>query len=199
MRIISGKAGGIRLQAPDGDSLRPTEDRVKEALFASLGDLQGLRVLDLFSGSGSLGLEALSRGAAEVIMVEKNPQHLRYIEKNLAAVLKSMQSEAGESRVLLADVRQVPQLLPELAEKIDLLLADPPYKPLPGSFGGRELLLSQEFASWCAPHIRFILEHESSSELPWFPQSPWRLERQKQFGRRTISWLHLERRGQAAV
>jgi 16S rRNA (guanine966-N2)-methyltransferase len=195
MRVISGKAGGIRLQAPDGEALRPTEDRVKGALFASLGDLRGLRVLDLYSGSGSLGLEALSRGAAEVIMVEKNPRHLAYIEKNLAVVLKSMRSEAGKSRVLLADVRQVPQRLSELAGQIDLILADPPYNQPAASFGGRELLLAQDFANWCATNARFILEHESGSELPWFPQSPWKLERQKHFGRRTISWLHLELRG----
>ena len=80
MRVISGKAGGIRLQAPDGDAMRPTEDRVKEALFATLGNLQGLRVLDLYSGSGALGLEALSRGASEVVMVEKNPRHIPFIE-----------------------------------------------------------------------------------------------------------------------
>lgn len=192
MRIISGKARGIRLQAPDGENLRPTEDRVKETLFASLGDLRRLRVLDLYSGSGSLGLEALSRGAAEVVMVEKNPRHLAYIEKNLAAVLKSMRSEAGKNRILLADVRQVPQRLPELAGQIDLVLADPPYEPPAGSFAGRELLLSRDFANWCGTQTRFILEHASGSHLPWFPESTWKLERQKQFGRRTLSWLHQE-------
>lgn len=189
MRIISGKAGGIRLQAPDGDAVRPTEDRVKEALFASLGNLQGLRVLDLYSGSGSLGLEALSRGASEVVMVEKNPRHIPYIEKNLSAVLKSMQGDCGKSRILLADVRQVPEKLPELAGKIDLILADPPYNPPPDSFGGRELLLHAVFAEWCGSQTRFVLEHECGSQLPWSPLSPWKLERQKQFGRRTLSWL----------
>lgn len=189
MRIIGGKAGGIRLQAPEGDAVRPTEDRVKEALFASLGSMLGLRVLDLYSGSGSLGLEALSRGASQVIMVEKNPRHIPYIEKNLSAVLKSMQGDCGESRVLLADVRQVAERLPELKGQIDLVLADPPYNPPPGSFGGRELLLHEDFAVWCGRPTIFVLEHETGSPLPWYPQSPWKLERQKQFGRRTLSWL----------
>ncbi len=189
MRIISGRAGGIRLQAPEGDAVRPTEDRVKETLFASLGSLQGLRVLDLFSGCGSLGLEALSRGASEVVMVEKNPRHIPYIEKNLSAVLKSMQGDCGKSRILLADVCQVAERLPELAGHIDLVLADPPYNPPPGSFGGRELLLHPHFTLWCGRQTRFVLEHETGSELPWFPQSAWKLERQKKFGRRTLSWL----------
>jgi len=192
MRVISGKAGGIRLQAPDGDAMRPTEDRVKEALFATLGNLQGLRVLDLYSGSGALGLEALSRGASEVVMVEKNPRHIPFIEKNLSAVLKSMQEDCGKSRILLADVRQVPDKLPELAGKIDLILADPPYNPPPGSFGGRELLQSAAFVEWCGSQAAFVLEHETGSQLPWHPQSPWKLERQKQFGRRTLSWLRVK-------
>ena len=191
MRIISGKAGGIRLHAPEGDALRPTEDRVKEALFASLGDIRGLRVLDLYSGSGALGLEALSRGAAEVIMVEKNLCHFTFIEKNLAAVLKSMDSEIGKSRILLADVRDVPHKLAEFSRHIDLILADPPYAPLPGNFAGKELLLCADFANWCGEQVKFILEHQSDSQLPWYPQSAWRLERQKRFARRSISWLRL--------
>ena len=69
MRIISGRAGGIRLSAPAGQSLRPTEDRVKESMFSSLGDLTGSTVVDLFAGTGALGLEALSRGAAQVVLV----------------------------------------------------------------------------------------------------------------------------------
>ncbi len=188
MRIISGRAGGIRLQAPDGTAIRPTEDRVKEALFASLGNLQDLRVLDLYSGCGSLGLEALSRGAAEVLMVEINPEHVGYIEKNLSAVLKSMQGNCGKSRVLLSDVRQVSERLPEFAGQLDLILADPPYNPPPGSFGGRELLLDQMFARWCGNKTLFVLEHETGSQLPWYPLSSWKLERQKHFGKRTLSW-----------
>ncbi|MFA6930195.1 MAG: RsmD family RNA methyltransferase [Lentisphaeria bacterium] len=189
MRIISGKAGGIRLQVPEGDAVRPTEDRVKEALFASLGSLQNQTVFDLFSGSGALGLEALSRGAGEVILVEKNPRHIQFIEKNLAAVCKAMGADCGKARIIQSDVRQVPERFTELSGQVDLVLADPPYNPPPGSFGGRELLLYPEFADWCGKHCLFLLEHEKGSSLPWYPQSPWKLERQKNFGRRTISYL----------
>ena len=75
MRIIAGYARGIRLAVPDGgEPLRPTEDRVKESLFSTLGDLEGAVVLDLFAGTGALGLEALSRGAKEVVLVERDPK-----------------------------------------------------------------------------------------------------------------------------
>ena len=89
MRIISGHARRIQLQTPAGRDLRPTSDRVKETLFAMLEPLAELRVLDLFAGTGALGLEALSRGAADVVFVEHNSRHVRLIEENLAAVRKA--------------------------------------------------------------------------------------------------------------
>ncbi|MEI8079855.1 MAG: RsmD family RNA methyltransferase, partial [bacterium] len=79
MRIISGICGGLRVTAPPGLDTRPTADRVKESLFGMLGDLGGQRVLDLFAGSGALGLEALSRGAVAAVWVEQ--------QKSLAALL----------------------------------------------------------------------------------------------------------------
>jgi 16S rRNA (guanine966-N2)-methyltransferase len=85
MRIVSGVAGGIRLHAPRGTVVRPTEDRVKESLFGALGDLSGARVLDLFAGTGALGLEALSRGAASVVFVERSRQVLPFLRDNIAA------------------------------------------------------------------------------------------------------------------
>ncbi len=87
MRIVSGDARGIRLTVPEeGEDIRPTEDRVKESLFSTLGDFTGTAVLDLFSGTGALGLEALSRGAARVTMVERDARHAEVIRRNLAAV-----------------------------------------------------------------------------------------------------------------
>jgi len=87
VRIIAGRAGGTRLKAPSGHDVRPTSDRVKEAVFASLGDIQGYAVADLFSGSGALGLEALSRGATTVYFVEVpgSPEHdnARWLEELL--------------------------------------------------------------------------------------------------------------------
>lgn len=87
MRIIAGSLGGRRLAAPSGTRVRPTADRVKESFFSILaGRCEGARVLDLFAGSGALGIEALSRGAREVVFVEKDPQVARVLEANLQAL-----------------------------------------------------------------------------------------------------------------
>jgi 16S rRNA (guanine966-N2)-methyltransferase len=84
-RIIAGEAGGRRLAVPPGDRVRPTSDRVKESVFSALGPdrLVGARVLDLYAGSGALGLEALSRGAAEAVLVERDPAAARAIRTNI--------------------------------------------------------------------------------------------------------------------
>ena len=92
MRVIAGRFGGRRLSAPRGGRTRPTADRVREALFSVLGDLEGARVLDLFAGSGALGIEALSRGAAEATFVDTAPAALQALRDNLAAL------EIGERR-----------------------------------------------------------------------------------------------------
>lgn len=192
MRIISGKAGSIRLQAPPGTDMRPSEDRLKEALFGSLGDLSGKNVLDLFAGSGALGLEALSRGAKSVILVEKKPAHVGYIEQNLAAVRKAMAGDCGEVRILTADVQRICQILPELAGTLSVVLADPPYNPPAGAFGGKELLQQKDFVAWVGPDCLLALEHQYGDDLPFYPRSAWRLLRQKRFGSRAISYLRQE-------
>src|SRR5262245_37711296 len=83
MRVIAGELGGRRLQAPRGRTTRPTSDRVREALFAMLGELRGARVLDLFAGSGALGIEALSRGAERTVFVERDAAALGALSANL--------------------------------------------------------------------------------------------------------------------
>src|SRR5436190_21269529 len=86
MRVISGIYGGRELVAPKGRATRPTQDRVREALFSILGDVGGLRVLDLFAGSGALGIEALSRGAASARFVDRDARAVAAIRRNLEAV-----------------------------------------------------------------------------------------------------------------
>ena len=83
MRVIAGTLGGRRLKAPPGRGTRPTSDRVREALFAMLGDLDGARVLDLFAGTGALGIEALSRGAASAVFVERDARAAAVLRANL--------------------------------------------------------------------------------------------------------------------
>ncbi|MBQ6472378.1 MAG: 16S rRNA (guanine(966)-N(2))-methyltransferase RsmD [Victivallales bacterium] len=196
MRIISGAAGGIRLTAPDGRSLRPTEDRVKESMFASLGDIQGAVVVDLFSGTGALGLESLSRGASKVIMVEVDKRHVRYIEQNLQAVRKSMGGQAGQAEILNMDVRSVHAHLASRGLHADVVLADPPYHPQgKGAYGGNELLTDAGLLSW-ADQALLMLEHASDTAPPWAPLSPWQLIRTRTYGIRAVSFARANAEGQ---
>jgi len=129
MRIIAGEHRGRTIAAPPGLTTRPTPDRVRGALFSALesrlggpGSLEGVRVLDLFAGSGALGLEALSRGAASAVFVERDRQALAALQANLAAL--GLQAQA---RVVGEDVVHA---LPSLAaggERFDAVLMDPPY------------------------------------------------------------------------
>lgn len=122
MRVIAGEFGGRRLQAPRGRNTRPTSDRVREALFMSLGDLSDFSVVDLFSGSGALGIEALSRGAREVHFVDSDRIARTVLEENLDAL--GIRSRATTWPLTL------PQGLKRLAGALataDLVLADPPY------------------------------------------------------------------------
>src|SRR5438445_6041525 len=123
MRVIAGRLGGRRLKAPRGRATRPTSDRVREAIFAMLADVEGARVLDLFAGTGALGIEALSRGAAHAVFVERDARALAALRENLAAL------ELGPDA---AEVRRVEALAAlrsarSAKETYDLLFIDPPY------------------------------------------------------------------------
>src|SRR3954451_25050254 len=120
MRVIAGSAGGIRLDVPK-KRVRPTMDRVKAAIFSSLGeDVIGARVLDLFAGSGALGIEALSRGAGSALFIDEDRQSVAAIEKNLAKT-----QLAG--RVRQQDVFGFLKNARATAEKFQIVFADPPY------------------------------------------------------------------------
>jgi 16S rRNA (guanine966-N2)-methyltransferase len=119
MRIVSGSSKGARIYAPRGRDTRPTSDRVREAAFAIVGSVEGLAVLDLFAGSGALGLEALSRGAAGVVFVESDPAALEAIEKNLAKL------RLEGARVVRSDAVKYLATSPE---RYDVVFLDPPYE-----------------------------------------------------------------------
>lgn len=120
MRIIAGKYGGRRLVSFKADHIRPTTDRVKESLFNTLQDrLEGARVLDLFSGTGNLAIEALSRGAREVWAVEKNRASVEIIKRNQALL-----GIGEELRIVPSEVEK---FLKHSQEKFDLILIDPPF------------------------------------------------------------------------
>ena len=128
-RIISGAAGGVRLASVPGDNTRPTTDRVKESLFSKLESydiIRGARVLDAFGGSGALGCEALSRGAASVTLLDTYPKAVAVIRKNVAAVEKAMGRNATGSA---ARVQQSQALtyVKSASGPWDLVFVDPPY------------------------------------------------------------------------
>jgi 16S rRNA (guanine966-N2)-methyltransferase len=121
MRIVSGVYGGRRLIAPKDPRVRPTADRVREAWMSILGDeLTGARVLDLYAGSGALGLEALSRGAASADFVELSPASLQALQANIAAL-----GAGDRTRIHRAEALRFAQRLS--AGQFDIVLADPPY------------------------------------------------------------------------
>jgi 16S rRNA (guanine966-N2)-methyltransferase len=121
MRIVGGQYGGRRLVMPKDARVRPTADRVREAWMSILGEaLTDARVLDLYAGSGALGLEALSRGAASASFVELNPPSLRALEENIAAL-----GVSDAVTVYRADAMRFTERLPHGA--FDVVLADPPY------------------------------------------------------------------------
>jgi len=123
LRIIAGDYKGLRLATPKGKSVRPTADRVREAIFNILGyDLSKLWVLDLFAGTGAMGLEALSRGAGFVVMVDQHPAAIRLIGRNLAAC-----GNPDHARIHKLDLRRGLQNLTKQDYTFDLVFLDPPY------------------------------------------------------------------------
>ena len=155
MRIVAGRYGGRKLTAPAGTETRPTSDRVREALFSVLGpSIQGARVLDLFAGSGALGLEALSRGAAQAVFVDRSHKAISAIKANLAALGIDAEVRPIEARAALraASARR---------EAYDLVFLDPPYRR--AAELGREL--SEGLTAVLAPGARVITESDRRAPL----------------------------------
>ena len=142
MNIISGKAKNMQLRVPRGLTVRPTSVRARKALFDSLGDFSGAKVVDLFAGCGSLGLEAASRGAAAVLLVENSRSHCRAIEENIQKIKTA--GVAAELRAAAADALSgsYRASLPEP----DLIFADPPYSESAADF--ERLLNDAGFVQW---------------------------------------------------
>jgi 16S rRNA (guanine966-N2)-methyltransferase len=169
MRIVAGRYGGRRIAAPRGEATRPTSDRVREALFSVLGPLDGLRVLDLFAGSGALGLEALSRGARHATFVDSAPAAVRVVEANLDALgvpAEAVIVQRKDARAFLRSARAA-------RHEYDLVLLDPPYR-LAAELG-REL--SPSLREVLAPAGRVVSESDRRAPLDLDPGLPLTDER----------------------
>src|SRR3954465_9836271 len=152
MRIVAGQWRGRRLATPPGRETRPTSDRGREALFSILGPLDGERVLDLYAGSGALGLEALSRGARRAPFVDRAAPALRALGANIDAL-------GAEARVIGGDVAGFLRSAREQGAEYDLVFLDPPYRA--ASAVGRELSLRHV----CASGARVVAESDRRAPL----------------------------------
>jgi len=169
LRIIGGQWRGRKLRFADGEGLRPTTDRVRETLFNWLQPLiEGARCLDLFAGSGALGLEALSRGAAKVQFIERNPRAVQALQDNLTLL------HADNGQIQQGDALSY---LRGPAQPFDVIFLDPPF---------RQDLLAPALAllasgGWLNPGARIYIELESELGEPVLPEG-WELLRSKQAG-----------------
>jgi 16S rRNA (guanine966-N2)-methyltransferase len=186
-RIVSGFAGSLALQVPKSGT-RPTSDRVREAIFSALDARDAVhdaRVLDLYAGSGALGLEAASRGASSVVLVEKSPAAAQVCRRNAAAVVAAARSARG-SRVPSVEVRaaSVQSYLAGAAGPFDVVFLDPPYgvgeAELTGALTALEPLL--------APDAVVCVERSARVAEPTLPGGLV-LERRKDYGETAIYWI----------
>lgn len=177
MRVVAGSARGRRLVAPPGQDVRPTSDRVREAVFNALGSLgavRGSRVLDLFAGSGALGIEALSRGAAHATFVERDPRALRALEDNLTST-----GLADRATVVRGDALD---RLDRVPGGVDLVLADPPY-----AFSGWGELLER----LARRHSAAVVVVESDRDVE--PPDGGAVVRRRRYGGTVVTILTLTR------
>lgn len=174
MRVIAGRLGGRRLQAPRGRETRPTSDRVREALFSMLGDVGGATVLDVFAGTGALGIEALSRGAASVVFIERDPQAARALGANLSA----LGIESGEGELRRADALDALRRASARGETYDLVFIDPPYRQ--AREWGPEL--TALLPPLLGPSARVVVESDRRAPL----ELEMEIERQRRYGDTSI-------------
>ena len=188
MRIIAGKYKGRRLKVLKGRHIRPTTDRVREALFSILGDrVPGSRVLDLFAGTGALGLEALSRGAETVIFVERSPPARDIIKANIAAL-----GLEEECEIIAGDYRTALRRLGERGESFNLIMADPPYRTAAdGEETSVENLLSQIDQSATLREDGIVVIEQLRGTKPVIPDSSWHEVQSKRYGRTGLSFYKL--------
>lgn len=158
MRVIAGSHRGRRLSGPEGTTLRPTSDKVREAIFSILGDhVPGGRFLDLYAGTGAVGIEALSRGAAAVTFVESDPTAVQLLQKNLQTcqLLNHAQIHVGQASAFL-------QRNDWWGGPYDVLFADPPYAALDEV----DILIHAWKPGLLSEHAAMMIEQDSRATLP---------------------------------
>lgn len=182
-RIIGGRAGGRRIATPRGSRTRPTSDRVREALFSAVeswcGSLQGLRFLDLYAGSGAVGLEAWSRGAGVVTLVES--------DRRTAALITANARELGFAKANVLASAVSATLATPPAAPYDVVFSDPPY-PLTEAELSHDLGLLADF-EWLVPGALVVVERSARSPEPVWP-SGFGEVRSKKYGETALWFAH---------
>lgn len=177
MRVVAGRFGGRRLRAPAGRDVRPTSDRVRESLFSMLGPLDGEEVLDLFCGSGALACEALSRGAARALLIDRDPRAVAVAKANLEALGVG----EDEARVVRAEARTALRAARTEGTTYSLVLLDPPYRDAPAVAGELGELLPAVLAAGA----RVVTESDRRAPL----ELPLPVARERRYGD-TIVRIH---------
>ena len=181
-RVIAGTAGGRTLRTPPGSGTRPTSDRVREALFSALDArdaVRGARVHDLYAGSGALGLEAASRGAASVVLVESDRRAADVISRNVRDL------GLPGIRVLRATVAAALAPQPAPSDAADLVLVDPPYDVDEPTLAA---VLDRLAAGWLAPDGLVVVERSTRSPEPTWPPGIRPSGKPRKYGETTV-WL----------
>ncbi len=184
LRVIAGSAGGITLACPRTGGVRPTMDQVRGAIFSSLAEsVPDARVLDLFAGAGSLGIEALSRGAQSVTFVERDRRTLECIRGNL----ERTRLTAGAELICLDVFTALARTL--ATRRFDFVFADPPYTTAdqPQDFAAR-LITNEHLPTILTPGGLFVLEKSPRQPLPVEPGG-WEIVRQKRYGTTEVLFL----------
>jgi 16S rRNA (guanine966-N2)-methyltransferase len=180
MRVIAGSLGGRRFDAPAGRRTRPTSERVREAVFAMLGEVSGAAVLDLFAGSGALGIEALSRGAARAVFVEHDAAAARVLRHNLLGLGLA----PGAAELRRSDVARALRSARDRKETYDLVFIDPPY----GRASEWASELSHALPPLLAAGARIVVESDRREPLGLEAE----VERQRRYGDTSIT-IHRNR------
>ena len=187
MRITGGEFGGLNLRVPKGDRIRPTQDRVREALFSMLhGEISGCDFLDLFAGTGSAGLEALSRGAASATFVEADARHLAVLQENVSFVLKG--GRAGCTTVARADAYR--WISSYSGAGFSVVFADPPYA-IGEERGYASVLATLKERGVVRPGGLFIAEMPAVQKAEETPG--WELLKDRTYGKTRLSvWRRVD-------
>lgn len=184
MRIIGGQAKGRRIDVPTGQTLRPTSDRIKEALFNILGPVEHLRFLDLYAGTGNVGIEALSRGAAGAVFVEKIPPLAAALRKNLERL-----GFSGHGQIIALDAGKAIEQLARRGATFDLIFADPPYRK---GLVGLTVRLLNACPCLLAATGTVILQHAAAEPLELEGKTAFELAEERRYGDTTLSFLQLK-------